>query len=254
MHRANYTKRNSDTGQQRMLKPEKDWVWTKVEPIVSEELWDQCNRLLGERRAKWKRTGKLPKSIFGGVTYCTCGKRMYVRSNTPKYYCTTCWNKIAMVDLEAIYYEQLKGFFLSPTELAEHLAKTDESLIEKQKLLRALEGEQAKLQGEVSRVYQLYVDQQLTSQTFGQFYRPLEERQKQLTDEVPRLQAEIDLLKVNNLSADRILTEAKDLYDRWPSLNREEKQRIVESITDKIIVGKDEITINLCCLPTSEEG
>ena len=46
----------------------------------------------------------------------------------------------------------------------------------------------------------------------------------QLDEEVPRVQAEVDLLKVNHLSADQVLSEANDLYGRWPSLSRDEKQ------------------------------
>jgi site-specific DNA recombinase len=102
-------------------------------------------------------------------------------------------------------------------------------------------------------VYKLYVDQQLTGESFAKFYKPLEERQNQLDEELPRLQAEVDLLKINHLSADKVVAEAKDLHERWPSLTREEKQKIVESITEKIIIGKDSIDISLCCLPSSEK-
>jgi site-specific DNA recombinase len=253
MHRANYTKRMGEAGRQRVEKAERDWVWTRVEPIVSEELWEQCNRMLEEHRMGWRRVGKRPVNLLSGVTYCTCGKKMYVRSNSPKYVCTTCWNKIPIVDLEAIYYEQLKGYFLSPAEVAKHVANADRNITEKHKLLRALEDEQASLQDEIGRVYRLYVEGQLSPEGFGGFYKPLEERQRQLSEELPRLQAEVDLLTINTLSADRILSEAKDLYQRWPSLTRDEKQRIVESITDKIVVGKDEISVTLCALPTSKE-
>ena len=40
--------------------------------------------------------------------------------------------------------------------------------------------------------YRLYSDGGLTAEESGKFYRPLEERQKQLDDELPRLQAEVD--------------------------------------------------------------
>ena len=82
-------------------------------------------------------------------------------------------------------------------------------------------------------------------------FRPLEERAKQLEDEIPTLQAEIAFLEIQYLSSDEILSEAKDLYSRWPSLDQAEKRKIVEVITEKIAVSDQEITINLCYLPPS---
>ena len=70
---------------------------------------------------------------------------------------------------------------------------------------------------------------------------------------MPRLQAERDFLKVQYLSSDEILTEARDLYTRWPGLEQEEKRKVIENITEKIVVGKDEVAINLCYLPSASE-
>jgi len=252
MRRANYTK-NTGAGKGWIMKPKDEWVWHSVEPVVSEELWDQCNQMLEERKSKHKRPGKRPVHLFSGRLHCHCGTKMYKPSRTPKYVCYACRNKIPVVDLEAIYYEQLKGFFLSPTELSKHLHDADENIAEKARLVEVLQTEAEKVEQEIQRIYKLYSDGGLTADGFGKFYRPLEVRQKQLADELPRLQADLDILKINHVSADTILTEAKDLYGRWPHLNREEKQRIVESITEKIVVGKGEISITLCYLPSSEE-
>jgi site-specific DNA recombinase len=71
------------------------------------------------------------------------------------------------------------------------------------------------------------------------------ERQKQLVAEIPRLEAEVDILKVSNLSAEEIASQASNLYDHWQTMQSEEKREIIEIITKKIIIGKDEITINL---------
>jgi len=49
------------------------------------------------------------------------------------------------------------------------------------------------------------------------------------------------------------LTEARDLYSRWPSMEPDDKRKIVENITDRITIGKDEVTIDLCYLPSSPE-
>lgn len=81
----------------------------------------------------------------------------------------------------------------------------------------------------------------------------MEDRLQQIEDQLPELQAELDFLKIQFLSSDRILTEARGLYSRWPQLTRDEKRNIVENVTEKITIGKDEVTINLCYLPSSSE-
>jgi site-specific DNA recombinase len=178
---------------------------------------------------------------------------MYVASNTPKYVCKPCRNRIAVMDLEEIYYQQLKGFFLSPNEVARQIERGDENIAEKEKLLGVLESEREKVEQEMQKTYKLYQDGTITSEGFGKFYKPLEERQKQVDEQIPRLQADLDVLKVNHLSSDKVLSEASDLYSRWPHLTREEKQQIIESITEKIIIGKDEVSVNLCYFPDFQE-
>jgi site-specific DNA recombinase len=44
LHRTNYMKRTDDGSW--VLKPEREWIYAEVEPLVSEELWDRCNELL----------------------------------------------------------------------------------------------------------------------------------------------------------------------------------------------------------------
>jgi site-specific DNA recombinase len=105
----------------------------------------------------------------------------------------------------------------------------------------------------MTRTHRLYLDGQITAQGFGQFYKPAEEKLNQLTSELPKLQAEIDFLKVNNLSADEVLHEAQTLYDRWPTLPTDAKRKIAESIVEKITIGDGEIDITLSYLPSSED-
>src|SRR5690606_15295049 len=92
---------------------------------------------------------------------------------------------------------------------------------------------------------------EIAVQGFGARYKPLEQRADELENEIPRLQAELDLRRVSLLAADDIVSQARDLYGRWSELEPDEKRHIVESIVDKIQVGKDEIAIHLCYLPPS---
>ncbi len=249
--RANYT-RSLGVSKKWDLKPEKDWVWSDVEPIVSEELWEQCNLILDESHTR-RRKGKIPTTLFGGVTFCHCGHKMYRPFHTPKYICYKCRNKIPVEDLEGVFQEQLKGFFLSPTEIHQYLKEADQTIKDREELLQNLEKERQQVKKEMDQIYRLYIDSEITSQGFGSRNRPLEERFNQLENQVPELQGEIDYLKIKFLSSDQVLTEAQSFYHRWPSLDLQSKRQVVENMVEKITIGKEDVAIELCYLPSSSE-
>jgi site-specific DNA recombinase len=228
-------------------------VLSQVNPIVSEELWARCNAILDERRDNRKRPARKPVHLFAGIAHCACGSKMYVPSNSPKYICYKCRNKIPITDLDGVFHEQLKGFVFSPTEIADHLKQADTTIRDKEELLQTLEKEQRETKQVMDKVFQAYIKDEISVEAFGREYRPLEARLKQLDDELPRLQGEVDFLKIQYLSSDEILAEARDLYTRWPSLAPEEKRHIVENVVERITIGKDDVTIDLCYLPSASE-
>ena len=66
-------------------------------------------------------------------------------------------------------------------------------------------------------------------------------------------EAEVDLLKVNELSADHVLHEANSLYDRCPSRPSDDERKVVEALIEKLVIGNGQIDITYSCLPSSEE-
>lgn len=250
--RANYTK-SLGKGKPWKLKPREDWVMTAVEPIVSEALWNQCVALLDQSRDKTKRPSRKAVHLFTGHVFCHCGQKMYVPSNMPKYVCYRCHNKIAIGDLEAVFHEQLRSFFLSPDDVAQHLGQADEAIKTKEERLLALEADAGRVRQEMDKTYRLYLSDQISPEGFGRTYRPLEERFKAMEDELPRLQGELDFLRVQYLGRDELLAETRDLYERWPTLAAEEKRSIVEAIVQQIQIGKEVVEIDLSPFPISSE-
>jgi site-specific DNA recombinase len=249
---ANYT-RSLGENKKWVVKPREEWVYREVEPIVSEQLWEQCHSVLAEQKKNNQKPARKAVHLFTGFAFCVCGQKLYVPSNSPKYTCYKCRNKIGTEDLEEIFHRQLKTFLFSPSEIAGHLEKADHTIKEKEELLKAHSDEAQKLQREMDKMMRLYLDDELPKEGFGRKYRPLEERLEQIEDQIPELQGEIDFLMIQYLSSDQILNEAKDLYSRWTQLTSDEKRKIIESITDKIIIGQDDIAINLCYLPSSSK-
>ena len=94
---------------------------------------------------------------------------------------------------------------------------------------------------------------EIPTEGFGRHYQPWQDQMKQLETTVPQLQGEIDFLKIQSYSAADVVTEAQDLYSHWKDLEPAEKRQIIENITEGIIIGNDEIAINLSYKPTSTE-
>jgi site-specific DNA recombinase len=234
-------------------KPESEWGKVECEPIISDELWNQTNQIIEEQLKSWKRPGKTPVHLFSGLAHCACGHKMYVRAGSPKYFCRKCCNKIPVTDLENVVHQELKVFFTQPERVTHHLQAADKNLVEKQTLLDAHQRELQKVRDEMKQTHRLYVEGHITAQGFGDFYKPAEQRLNQLVAELPKLQAEVDFLKINKLSTDDILHEASTLYDRWPKLPTEDKRKIVECLVEKIVIGDGEIDITLSHRPPSEE-
>jgi len=253
IHRANYTRRVAGN-KPWALKPEHEWVLNTVEPIISPELWSQCNALLESRRTTKDATpGKRPTHLFAGLTACACGTKMYVPTNTPKYVCTSCRNKIPIVDLEAIFLDELKNYLVSPDKLKAYLAKANETVSEKTGLLESLLKEYQRIKQEIDQTYKLHFDGIVNPLQFKEKFQPLDDRKRQIELELPRLEAEADLLKIEGLSSEFIMDEVKTLHSRWPKLSQDERRKIVELLVKGIVIGNGEITLNLCYLPSFEK-
>jgi site-specific DNA recombinase len=251
-HRLNYTK-SAGEGKSWGYKPEEEWEYLDVEPIISARLWDECNAILRDQKQKHKTPARRPIHLFTGFVYCHCGGKMAVLSNSPKYVCVACKNKILPDALETIFHEQLKGFFFSPNELEKHLEKTDLVIKEKQELLERLVQDRSNLERQKEKISRAYYSDEISVKTFGAEFRPLEERLEAIKRQIPELQGEIDFLKIKYLSSDEIISEAKGLYSKWSDLLFDEKRKIVESITDRITIEKEEVSLSLAYIPSSHE-
>ena len=249
-HRANYTTSNG-RGKSAKLKPREDWVIQKVEPIVTEDLWNACNAILAQQAGK-KRPGRTGTYLFAGKVVCTCGTKMYVKTGTKKFLCGGCRNKIPMDDLEAVFRDELRAFFANEDELAKVLGDTDEAIQDLKGQVDVLKAERKSVMAEVDRLYRSYIDKELEGSVFNSLYQPLLKRREEIDDTIPGVEGRVDSLTVARLASEDIIEGARDLYDRWDQLPFEDKVTIVEAIVDDIRIGDTDIVINLHYVPTSE--
>jgi site-specific DNA recombinase len=251
VHFFNRTKRVGNW--KHVAKPESEWGRIECEPIVPESLWNQVNQILEEQSKGWKKPGRLPTQTFSRLAWCSCGGKMYARHDSPKYLCRKCNNKIPIQDLEDIFHEELKAFFTNPKKLSTSLEHAQGTLKMKEGLLANHQESVRKIREEMQQTHRLFVEGNITSKGFGDFYKPAEERLNQLLTELPKLQAEVDRLRIDQISTEDVAKEAGSLYSRWPSLTLDDRRKIAEAVCEKIVIGKDDIDITLSCLPSSEE-
>jgi len=243
LRRVNYTTMKNGLV---TAKPEEDWVFVKAPVIVSEELWEECNRILDQQTFK-RKPAKRVSHLFSSHIKCHCGGKMYVVSNSPKYVCRKCKNKITIDDMNAIFHHELKGFLFSREKIAAHLSDAENSIHSKQKELEVLQKKERILGEELGNMIRLNTKGVLSDNDFSEQYDPLSEQRSQVRVHIADTQSELTNLNQYVLDSDQILDETKDLHSRWEQLTFEDKRTVVELIVQDIIVGVDEIDINLFC-------
>ncbi|MBE2289601.1 MAG: recombinase zinc beta ribbon domain-containing protein [Chitinophagaceae bacterium] len=191
--------------------------------------------------------------LLTGYVYCAdCDRKMYVfhKTQSPCYRCGKCSNHIMEKDLDEIYHGQLKRFLLTEVSPTEYLKMLDDEISEKQNRLSKISVERETLSKKANILIEMRMNAELSKEAFAERYRPMEEQLQQLADQMPALQGEIDHLKVQYNSSDIVLQNASNLYAEWEGMPWDEKRSIIETITSRITIGKQDIRITLSCLPT----
>ena len=247
LRRMNYTE-SLGVGKSWKKKPEEEWIFQKVPAIVSEEIWDEVQAILKEQGLK-NKPRKRGVHLFSGIIRCHCGEKMYMLSNSPKYTCKACRNKIPADDIEDIYHLKLRSFLLSESEIENQLSHTDQIISQKEKEINILQSEAQKLQEKLDELITLVQSGELPRKGFRNHYQPVYDQHEEITASIPRLEGELAALQQNRISSDVVIDEAAKLLDHWKDAPIEEKRRIVEEITTAIIIGDNEIEIHLHALP-----
>lgn len=225
----------------RKHRPNREHAFTRVQPIVSEDLWNQANRILDAKRIATRTAGRV--QLFAGFTFCMCGQKMTVPSHRLRYVCRRCRNTIAVVELDASFREQLRNPVLDHRQAPRPRIRTEVIIKTKREQLEALSQEKERLTEKMDRVYQVYIDDAMSVQDFRRAYRPLDARRKESEEEILALLGDLNGLRNQHLPWDEILADARDLYAGWQTLELEEKRRCIQKLVRRITVERDNVRI-----------
>lgn len=254
LKRANYSKSKGNKKSWK-LKPQEEWVYYQVEPIVSQEIWDEVNTIIRQNALPYPaippQTGKY---AFSGLVICgECNRKMYVMKydgmKVPRYSCRVCKIKINEDVLIEQFKEGLKCMVVKPEQL-ESIHKADESTLQaKDNQLKALKAELRTVDKKIDNLLDLLNDGLLDRTIFSERIKELQERKQQLEAEIPRLEGEIDFLKTSELGKDYLLAKATTLYALWDTIDRDSQIKIARELTNSITVKKDELIFEYFYLP-----
>lgn len=236
------------------LRDPKEWYLHDAPAIVSEELWQEVNDIIDNyEKTKTQPMNKKLK-LFTGFIFCTCGGKMYAPSSNPKYTCQKCKRKIPIDDIEDIFKSQLKQFLVSEKDVERYFESSQKEVKKKEKEIMVIHEKIEHLKNKISKLFELHEQGQIETARFNEFYTAPNEQLKQLERSIPILMSEITTLKEHSKSSESILKEAQSLYENWDNLEREEKRKVVETITKDIIVGDQEVNINLYSISPSKKN
>jgi len=252
--RANYSKSKGNK-KSWVLKPESEWVYFQVEPIIPEEIWNEVNSIIKQNALPYPavppQTGKY---AFSGLVICgQCNSKMYVLKYTgmkdPRYRCRNCKQRINESVLLEQFKEALKCMVVTPEQL-ESVHEVDESNIRaKEGQLETLRSELKAINKKIDNLLDLYSEGRFDKAVFSEKIKELQTRKEQIEAEIPRLEGEIAFLKTSELGRDYLLTRATTLYAIWNTLDTEDRIKLVRELVSGIIVKPDEVTIELFYLP-----
>lgn len=239
VHRKNYI-RNNGPGKGWSLKEEGEVVLQEVPAIVSEETWDKALALLDQRRDQMKRETKRPRQLFTGLVVCECGTNMYVKAGSDKYVCYKCNTKVLKKTVEEAFLRRLRHHPVDPDDLKSLLADSDEELTETRALLKSREAREDQIERDLKKSIVLHAKGKLDEVAFERVTRPMQGELKQLQEEIPRLEAQVAMLRQRQPNPVELLGDNPTLADVWGKLDFEGKRLLIEALVIRINVGKEE--------------
>ena len=236
-----------------------NWVVFKDvhEPIIDRAVWEQVQQKRGTRRRR--RTNDGEKNMFSGLLVCAdCGNNLHYHFNQGnpeiKYFnCSnykgnrgTCTSThYVRVDfLEQVVLGEIKRLTKFASHYEDDFVKAvmgssqqsvalDRKLKEKE--LAALQARDEELDGLFERIYEDNVSGKLSDDRFSKMSRRYEDEQKEMTERIKTLRAEMDKLSSKAVTADMFISTVRK-YTRAKALT----PRMLNELIDRIEVHQAE--------------
>lgn len=233
------------------------------EPIISEDLFDQVQRIMNRRTEMYNAVNARPgraTSYLAGLLECgCCGAKYAKHKQTVRnkdgsrveycyYSCNSrtkvnryvikdpgCKNRhIRMKDLDDIIFAEIKKLALDPSYVAEIRTAAPDS-----DRIPTLRNEIKKLDNQIGKLVDLYAVGNVPVDVLQQRIDALNSQRSALSTELESIQTADDE-RISNAETVRIAASFADVLDRG---NIDEIRQILFSLINKIVIDPEDITI-----------
>ena len=249
--RANYSKQSNAITGAWEYKPESEWVYHEVEPVISQELYDDCVGHLDSLRKQGKRTVRQSVNLFMGFAFCSCGTKMIVPSQSKKYVCRSCKNRIPMDVLEDCFLTEISAAGITSDDLDLRRKQADTKVVELSSFIETHHETIQKVDRDIDTLLDLYQKQALDENEFKLRYEKHKGRKQELAEELPRLMARREAIEASMMNAEKAIKETTGVLEKWCGLSRENKRLLIESILQRVDISEDEIEFTFLYEPTT---
>lgn len=244
----------------KVTKPESEWVWVNVPPIIDESIWNACNEIRVNQMA---RRHKIARNAFSGILRCGhCDKPMYCDPNhkhrNRRYRCKGCRANLLADALDQKVGEQLRAFFSNPDALGLQSEQIQHSFNTERELLTQRSREKARLTQQINQISADYLSGELQARRYEVLVSKLEADLASAESEIARLEGVIAALEVGQVESAQSIHQARELLVSWEIFSATEKREALGYLVDSIIYLDGEIKIDVAYdpvkLPTAEVG
>ncbi|MGG4217331.1 recombinase family protein [Paenibacillus jamilae] len=241
------------------LRPKEEWIWVDCPQIITEFQFEQAQKLLGEARRRYAKSG-LRKYLLSGLVRCgQCENTMTGRrqknwntykleysdiKNTAGAKNKGCGMRIACDTLDTLVWDRVHMWLSQPEEIAAaSMEETQDSFADQE--LERIENDLEKTKAARKRLIKLF------SSDIGMGEEEIREELKELADKEEVLKqrhAELtaEMENVQNYESSRNLL--KETLEYYLTLNPDEltfedKQNLIRRVVREVRVTKDEVNI-----------
>jgi site-specific DNA recombinase len=88
-------------------------------------------------------------------------------------------------------------------------------------------------------------DNRIDKETFASRFEPLTIRRDNISQEIPKLQGEIDFIKSEDVGRQYVVSQATTLAALWSELKYESRQEITKEVVERIEVSKKSLHFDI---------